>query len=466
MEDSQTRRHQQNNEQSGSVGLMLKKRKTLYISLALILSVLVFAGLSVLLLTTDNQLMAERVFISDINVSNLTQDQAKETVDKEISRLMGQTITLKADQYSSELKLGDLGLLVLADTALAKAYGVNRNDSVPQRIISAMSESKEKRFSLAHEWDDEKMLQALNQSLEMLNKPSLDATFEISPQNTMLIKPERVGRIIDTDDLIARVTAINIFDPVHDLEVQFKEQSPLITAAQLEDQKITGLIASYTTRFDPTQIARSENVRLAANALDKAIIKPGDTLSFNQIVGERTVEAGYKDAYIIVNGQFVPGLAGGICQVSSTLYNTGLLANLLVTQRSNHDLAISYAPLGQDATVAYPDLDLKFNNNTGAYLLVRSKVSNSAVTIEIYGKVIPGQEVLISNTTETVIPFEVQRLVDETLGHGVSNVKQEGQPGYIVKSYRTIKMNGQVVKTEPLQQSRYVPLPKIIEVGA
>jgi len=183
-------------------------------------------------------------------------------------------------------------------------------------------------------------------------------------------------------------------------------------------------------------------------------------------VGERTVEAGYLDAYIIVNGQFVPGLAGGICQVSSTLYNTGILANLSVTQRSNHDLAISYVPLGQDATVAFPDLDLKFLNNTGGYLLVRTKLGNNTITIELYGKVNPGQEVVIANTIESVIPFVEERLVDETLARGQTLVKQEGQQGYIVNTTRTVKVNGQVIKAEPLKKSRYQPLPKITAIGA
>lgn len=477
MKDSQNQRLRQDSatdtygNNRGSVnrrraGINIKNRKTLFISLALILSVLIFVGFSTLFYLRDRHLIAEGVFISEVSVGNLTQDQAKEIMDEEIQRLMGQTVKLNVDQDSPELKLGDLGLLISSDTALKEAYDVSRTGSIMNRVSTKISASKGISFSLSQQWDDEKLLQGLNQNLGKFNQPSVDASFDISPQNTMIIKKEQIGRVIDNENLISKIKEIDIFKPVPEIAVQYKEQLPLLTAAQLEDQKITGLLASYTTRFDPSQTARTENVRIATKAMDKSIVKPGDTLSFNQIVGQRTVEAGYKDAYIIVNGQFVPGLAGGICQVSSTLYNTGLLANLPVTQRSNHDLAISYVPLGQDATVAYPDLDLKFKNDTGAYLLVRTKVGNSSVTIELYGKVIPGQEVIISNTIESVIPFEEQRLVDETLAHGASIVKQEGQPGYIVKSFRTIKMNGQVLKTEPLKQSRYSPLPKIIAVGA
>ena len=226
----------------------------------------------------------------------------------------------------------------------------------------------------------------------------------------MNIQSEHVGTTIDIEPLVSQIKEINIYKPISELKVGLKEQPPSLTAAQLENQKITGLLASYTTHFDPSQSARTENVRIAAKALDMAVVKPGDTLSFNKIVGERTIEGGYKDAYIIVDDQFVPGLAGGICQVSSTLYNTGLFANLAVTQRTNHDLAISYVPLGQDATVAYPDLDLKFNNNTGGYLLVRTSTSANTLTIDLYGKVKPGQEVTITNTTESIIAPEEKRV--------------------------------------------------------
>lgn len=484
MEDSQNRRLSRKNENVVSSssdpsrrnrsaarrsrsGLNFRTNKAFFISAALILSVLVLAGVTGLLYTWDHKLIAEGVSISSVNVGNLSKEQAKEKLDKEIEHLLEQTLQLNIDQNSQEVELGDLGLTLSADSALEEAYEINRKGTIINKVINKMSASKGVELSLTQKWDDEKLLQKLTQDLSIFNKPAVDASFEITAQNTMLIKKEQNGRVIDTDNLISQLKEVDIFTaPLPEITVHYKDQHPNLTAAQLEGQKITGLLASYTTRFDPGQTARSGNVRLAAKALDNKVIKPGDTLSFNNIVGERTVEAGYKDAYIIVNGKFVPGLAGGICQVSSTLYNTGLLANLAVTQRSNHDLAISYVPLGQDATVAYPDLDLKFNNNTGGYLLIRTKVGNSSVTIELYGKAVPGQEVVISDTVESVIPFEEQRLVDETLDHGSSVIKQEGQPGYLVKTFRTIKMNGEVVKTEPLNQSKYSPLPKIIAVGS
>ncbi|MGI6119623.1 MAG: VanW family protein [Desulfosporosinus sp.] len=418
-----------------------------------------------LIYTHDQKKILEGITIAGISIGNLTQDEAKILIENEAACLLNHTIKLNVGQHSPEVKLEDLGLVLNVDLAVQQAYDIGRTGSIYKKIMEKRAAKKGIDIIFPQQWDELKLKETLDSTFAEFSNPAIDATFEITKENTMLIHKEQVGLIVDSEELASKIKEININKLVSEFKVEFKEQFPLVTADQLEEHKITGLLAKYTTWFDPSQVARSDNVRLAAKALDMAIIKPGDTLSFNQIVGERTVEGGYKDALIIVNGAFVPGLAGGICQVSSTLYNAGLLANLAVTQRSNHNLAIAYVPLGQDATVAYPDLDLKFNNNSGGYLLIRTKAQYNSVTIEIYGKVKPGQQVFITNTIVSTIPAPIQRLVDETLAPGESILKQKGQPGYHVKSIRTVKVNGVIVTNEPLQESHYVPLPKIYAVG-
>ena len=481
MEESQEKRLSQGSEQVAAtdvygkkknsskrvwIGINGLKKKKYVIFSGLILVLLMSIVISLLVYTRDQHVILQGIKISGIDVGNLTQEKAKTLIDHEIDRLENQTVRLNVGKQSPEVKLKDLGLVVSDASALQEAYDIGRKGSLRNKVVTKMSAAKGINFELSHTWDDQKLIDSLTRTLEGFNDPATDASFDITTQNTMSIKSEHVGFVFNPETLASQIKGLDIYKPLPEIKVDFKEQFPKLTALQLEEQKITGLLASYTTHFDSTQIARSENVRLAAKAMDMSVIKPGDTLSFNKIVGERTVQGGYKDAYIIVNGQFVQGLAGGICQVSSTLYNTGLLANLQVTQRTNHDLAISYVPLGQDATVAFPDLDLKFNNNTGGYLLVRTKTSSNSITIELYGKVKPGQEVFISNTTESVIPAQEQREVDETMAHGTSVVKQHGQPGYIVKSLRTVKVNGKEVSSEPLKQSVYKALPTIIAVGS
>jgi len=147
-----------------------------------------------------------------------------------------------------------------------------------------------------------------------------------------------------------------------------------------------GPIAQYSTRFDSTQVNRTENIRLAAKALDGKLLAPGEQFSFNESVGERIAEAGYKEALIIEGNTFTPGLGGGVCQVSSTLYNVVLLAHLEILERHQHSLTVNYVPPGRDATVSFPILDFKFKNNTDTHLLIRSFVDGNTLTFQLYEK--------------------------------------------------------------------------------
>ncbi|HWQ43108.1 MAG TPA: cell wall-binding repeat-containing protein [Desulfosporosinus sp.] len=146
------------------------------------------------------------------------------------------------------------------------------------------------------------------------------------------------------------------------------------------------LIGQYSTEFDSTLVNRTENVHLAAMALDGKLLAPGERFSFNDSVGERTNEAGYKEALIIEGNTFTPGLGGGVCQVSSTLYNAVMLAKLEIIERHPHSLPVSYVPSGQDATVAYPVLDFKFRNSTNAYFLIRSLIEGNTLTMQLFEK--------------------------------------------------------------------------------
>lgn len=145
-------------------------------------------------------------------------------------------------------------------------------------------------------------------------------------------------------------------------------------------------MAQYSTRFDPTLANRTENIRLAAKALDGKLLAPGERFSFNNSVGERIAQAGYKEALIIEGNTYMPGLGGGVCQVSSTLYNVVLRAHLEVIERHPHSLPVNYVPPGKDATVSYPILDFKFRNSTDAYLLIRSSVVGNILTFQFYKK--------------------------------------------------------------------------------
>ncbi|EHL08831.1 VanW-like protein [Desulfitobacterium hafniense DP7] len=143
-------------------------------------------------------------------------------------------------------------------------------------------------------------------------------------------------------------------------------------------------LAEFSTHFNVNEVNRTENIRLAAEAIDGARLAPGEIFSFNETVGERTMAAGYKEAVVIEGNRFIPGIGGGICQVSSTLFNAANQAHLEIVERHHHSLPVGYVPPGQDATVFYAVLDFKFKNNTKEPLVLRTWVEGGTLTIKIY----------------------------------------------------------------------------------
>lgn len=440
------------------------------VTLAILITLVLISGSSYTALamyTQDNGLFMPGITVTGINVGNMTQASAQAEIDSKMQSINSHVVKFDLDGKPLESSLGDFGLTLTANEALTQAYAIGRTGNLIEKAQQKRAALKGIVFDLSSTWDEEKLSQALTKMFEPYQVSAQDASFTITSANTMDISNEIVGKSIDGTALTAlgaQVQKLDIYQPENELKVSSQIIPPKLTAATLGQEEITGLLAGYTTQFHPSQTERTENVRLAANALDGSVIAPGETFSFNKTLGERTAAKGYLDAYIIVDGKFVKGLAGGICQDSSTLYNTVLLAGLPITQRTNHGLAISYVPLGQDATVAWPNLDLKFLNDSGAYILVRAIMGKNSLTINFYGQPQPGRNIVISNSSTPVPPPE-QKVTNNSLPSGQQQVKQAGVQGYKVTSTRTISQNGKVLKTEALGSSYYVPTPRIIEVG-
>src|SRR5205085_4384765 len=147
---------------------------------------------------------------------------------------------------------------------------------------------------------------------------------------------------------------------------------------------ITGLVSSYTTVYGG-EANRIHNVQLVAHLVDGKLIAPGATFSFNATTGERSASKGFLEAPVIINGELQTGLGGGVCQVSTTVFNAAYEAGLKITERTNHQLYISHYPTGRDATVNYPDTDLRFVNDTKHWLLLRTFVGSYSLTVSLYG---------------------------------------------------------------------------------
>ena len=226
------------------------------------------------------------------------------------------------------------------------------------------------------------------------------------------------------------------------------------------------LISTFTTKYDASNTNRSGNLKIAADKINGTVLMPNDEFSFNEVVGKRTIEDGYTNAKIYENGQVVDGLAGGICQISSTLYNAVLLANLEVTERRNHSYTSSYVPAGRDATVVYGTTDFKFKNTRTYPIKIEAKVANGIVEFNLHGikEEIEYDIKIIPITTQT-IPYETQYVPDATLMPGQQVVTQNGHSGYKVTTYLEKRLAGTVISKDVISNDTYKAMKTIINVG-
>lgn len=216
-------------------------------------------------------------------------------------------------------------------------------------------------------------------------------------------------------------------------EIPLKYTSPNVTTNMIGTEAFPDLLSSFSTKYNAGDKDRTTNLKLAAEKINGTVLMPGETFSYNTVVGERTIAAGYKEAPIYQNGEVVDGLGGGICQISTTLYNAVLYANLEIVERRNHQFVPSYANAGRDATVVYGSIDFRFKNTRNYPVKILCTVSGGVAKCEIYGlKENPDYEVEITS-----------KVIEKTS----KSIKSE--------TYKTVKQNGQVISSGRISRDTY-----------
>ncbi len=237
------------------------------------------------------------------------------------------------------------------------------------------------------------------------------------------------------------------------------------TVADLGEEAFPHTLSTYSTNYNAGYTARSTNLKIASSKINGTVLLPGEEFSFNKIVGKRTIQDGYQNAPIYENGKVVDGLAGGICQISSTLYNAVLLANLEIVERRNHNFTSTYVPEGRDATVVYGAIDFKFKNTREYPIKINSSVSGGVATFTIKGiKQETEYDVKIFTNVAQVIPFSEELEEDSSIAPGTKTVVQAGHNGSKVNSYRALYLNGKEISRELLATDTYKVMNRIVKV--
>jgi vancomycin resistance protein YoaR len=292
----------------------------------------------------------------------------------------------------------------------------------------------------------------------------VDAGFAVHTNGSVAITPAKPGRQLDVRSAAAAVLAAALSRTDRTAALTIVSAAPARTTADAQAMGIRKVVSSYETIYGG-DANRIHNVQLVAQLIDGALIAPGKEFSFNATTGERTAQKGFLEAPVIVNGELQTGLGGGVCQVSTTVFNAAFEAGLPITARTNHALYISHYPQGRDATVNYPDTDLKFVNDTGHWLLLRTFVGSSSLVVNLYGT--PTGRKVTSETGPLNVtgPVPVKRVSDPSLPKGRQVVQSYGEPPRSTSVTRVVYAPNGKVRSRTTWYSSYRGETQVVLVG-
>lgn len=518
-----------NNFKKTTKKINIEKTTLIIISVIIAIAIMIFSIIFAIL-NINNSNIINGIKIEGIDVSGLTREEAKTKIEAVYNDKKQKDITLKYKDFETTLSQDILETNYDIEKAVNEAITTGKNGNIitnNYNILFALIGKKNIKIDMIiNEEQTEKAIEDIQTNLpETIEEP--DYYIE---ENKLIITPGKEGLKISTENLINKIKKnlqsmttneeyveipvekawpnkidleqihSEIYKEVQDAyltrdpitihpevegidfdieetkkileedkekyEIPLKITKPSVTTIDLGSEAFPNKLSTYTTRYDGGDKNRSTNLEIACEKINDKIILPGETFSYNKTLGARTTTAGYKTAKVYENGAVVDGIGGGICQISSTLYNAVLKANLEIVERRNHQFITSYVPEGRDATVAYGITDFKFKNSRKYAIKIKATASNGVATIDIYGiKEDTEYQITFDTKTISTIPFTTKYTDDNTLPVGIEEIKQKGANGSVTETYIIKSLNGQVVSNTLLSKDTYSAMPRIILRG-
>ena len=404
--------------------------------------------------------------IEQTDVSWLSVVEAKALVSSELNRsYLNDDITLLYGNRQWNFKLADIDYKFLVDNAVEQAFSIGRTGSFFQKAYHSLLlafNGQQLEVGVSFQKDE---IQAILKKIKN-EYDSIEKNAEIAYINGAIkLTRENLGRRLDIDrntELIENKLKKREFGFI---ELQVNEIRPHIVFDEIK--YIDSVISRFNTRFDTGETNRSDNIRLACSRIDNRILLPGEEFSMNEALGPRTVENGYKEASVILNSELIDGIGGGVCQVSSTMYNAVLLAGLEVTERVRHSIPLSYIKPGRDATINEDTIDFRFINNSDYAIYLQADVKGNILDISILGKrKEDGHSIKLRTEVIAEYPPEQDEVIpDDTLQFGEVVVVRKAIKGLRVILFREIYSKGTLLRREKLTEDFYKPVKGKVRVN-
>lgn len=444
---------------------MYMNKKGLYIVIIVLLvalgSITAF-GYSIWSNEINKDLIYDGVYIDGISVGNKTKEAALEILKENKESNLQESIRLYTQSDSYTMKLSDIDYKFDYDKAIDEAYKLGKDGNPIERYFEIRDLKKQtKDIPLELNYNKEKIAQISNEVAANLGKESQNAKFNYNGGNFTIDK-EQTGITVNAEKLKTDIeenlgTKSELEIPVEIIEPKYNQD---------HYRRINGVIGKYTTEFKNSGIGRKKNIAISGGSVNGLMIEPGETVSYNMITGPRQRKFGYEEAPIILNGEYIPGVGGGVCQTSTTLYNTLLLADLTIVKRSHHSIPPAYVLKGTDAVVTDGALDLVFRNDFDFPVYFSTYVTDKSITITAYGDVnVKDYTVSIKPDIVETIPFETEEVLDPELDEGKTEITSNGRNGYRVNTYKSKVKNNNVIETKLITQDYYKPAKRVVKKG-
>lgn len=330
--------------------------------------------------TEQSQEIVKSVSVNDINLGGMTKDDAKSALEEYASATLNRVLTVKIGSKIYKKTYEELGYEFSINDTVQEAYSYGRsgNKIEDAKDIYGLNENN---INLSKNINKKKTLAFVKELKSNVDKKPVNAKIYKSGTGLAVTSSSK-GYVLDQE--YACNTILNAINN-QKTEVYLNVQTEMPDYSTESLSKINKKLSSFATKFNPGKKERSTNLAVACKKINGTVLMPGETFSFNGVVGPRNAKNGFKNAIIFNNGQEEEGMGGGICQVSSTIFNTALLGGFQINSRRCHSLKVAYVPLGRDAMVSYGSSDFKFTNNTNNAVVIFAGISGNTLTTEIWG---------------------------------------------------------------------------------
>lgn len=418
--------------------------------------------------TNDKTIIPENVCIEGVDVSKMTADEAIMACDEILDKLSDTKIVFYCDIGQLEYCLSDIGYTTNLEENISYSINYCRSGNVLKRLKHTLELTWGKGINLnISVKSPDNVLGVLDNLLYDFNVDAKSASLMFDDAKPVIV-PEMSGYRVDVgrtaEEFTSALENLVIGESIR-VKVYLSILEPEIVSEDLEH--IEDILGEFETDYNSDE-GRMSNVENAVRFIDGTILMPGEEFNTNNLIEPITLENGYSHAPEFYAGKVVDGVGGGVCQVSTTLYNAVLNAELKVTERSNHSMAVSYVPLATDAALAENVKNFRFVNSKDYPIYIRGICSEGRLCFKIYGhEDRPYNRTLEfeSKLIRTIPPGEPIETVDLSLPPGTRSTTQKARNGYVTELWKHIYIDGEQKDSVKINTSNYIATPEYISVG-